>query len=93
MFGNNIEKNGTLQEKWTIVAGLLQRCEKSALKDECVTDPNGSSICYPKSYSRKHRQLQIGSIIGGWKIGNVVGEAAVEGLFCWIGNIGGRGKE
>ena len=31
----------------------------------CVTYPNRSSICYPKSYSGNYQQLQIGSIIGG----------------------------
>ena len=41
----------------------------------------------------KYWQLQIGSIIGGWKTGNVVGEEAAEGFFCWRGNGGGRGGE
>ena len=59
----------------------------------CFTYPNGSLVCYPKSYSGKHWQLQIGSIIGGWKTGNVVGEKAAEGFFCWRGNGGGRGGE
>ena len=44
----------------------------------CVTYPNGSLVCYSKSYSGKHQQLQIGSVIGGWKTGNVVGEVAAK---------------